>query len=574
MIDKLKKRLNKRNLIFMCLALLSIIYVVPIFWGGILTGDDVAFHLTRFDELCNAFKSGDLFPLIYEGMNSGQGYAVGAFYPAIFMYPFALLSIMGIPKVFSVFLYYATMNTITTFTMYKLGKYFAKSKEHHNPERFGIIFALISFLDFYRFINYYIRGALGEFSAFAFVPLVILYFYKILRGKNCYISFAISMALVFANHIITTVILCVTFLVLLLVNVKKIIPNPKILLTVLKAAGIFIIITPFIWVPMIEYLASCNLVVGSGINAFGSLDTFCMFKFNVSSAVSIIISLSLLVFSMIFTTTKARVIQVALFSGICITNLFCWSTLDSVLSFIQFPWRVLSIVFIGVTLYLLLIWENKVANKMFRVLTTFLMIGTVLINSFAMYSYFVPMKFANYITFNRINETALESYDNMGNMEYAPLELYENNKEIADKNGTRVLTYKYSVAELNKYGVFEELKDGETYVLRYNSLVEKRITVPRVYYPGCKAQVDGKTVLCKPGKYGFITVETPKLYGNITVWYEHTDIEYLSIVFTVFGAIVVWLLDARRRVLEYRAQQEGYIPKVRAKKVKVKKKKR
>ena len=161
----------------------------------------------------------------------------------------------------------------------------------------------------------------------------------------------------------------------------------------------------------------------------------------------------------------------------------------------------------------------------------------------------------------------------MGQMEFAPLEMYENILDKFKNQDIETLSYKYDISKLNDYGVFEEVKNGEKYQLAYTALVSKEeLVIPKVYYPGCKAVIDGKFVNCKAGPYGFITVSSPRAYGIITVWYELTELQVCSIIVSILGLIGVFLLDFYHKALIYLSQQENYIPKVRAVKVKTKKK--
>src|SRR3712207_2335194 len=113
--------------LLVCLTV-ALLFCIPILKGSFRVGPDTAFHINRIISLAEAMKNGDYFPRIFFNQNYNFGYGSPLFYSIIFLYPSALLSLMG----FSPYYVYAfTVFGIAFFsalTMYNCASRIFKTK--------------------------------------------------------------------------------------------------------------------------------------------------------------------------------------------------------------------------------------------------------------------------------------------------------------------------------------------------------------------------------------------------------------------------------------------------------------
>ena len=78
--------------------ILAFLFCIPYLFRDLLPiGHDTFFHVSRIDGLAASIKDGDFLPAIYPYKNSGFGYGSPLFYCNLFLWPFALLHVLGLP---------------------------------------------------------------------------------------------------------------------------------------------------------------------------------------------------------------------------------------------------------------------------------------------------------------------------------------------------------------------------------------------------------------------------------------------------------------------------------------------
>ena len=86
---------HKHLIIFFALVLLFVI--IPLILFPQYYGHDMASHLNRMHCISDNLKNGKLFYQIYQTTLDNYGYAFPLFYGDVFLYPVALLILLGIP---------------------------------------------------------------------------------------------------------------------------------------------------------------------------------------------------------------------------------------------------------------------------------------------------------------------------------------------------------------------------------------------------------------------------------------------------------------------------------------------
>lgn len=146
---------------------------LPLFTDFFTPGIDLGFHLTRIEGLKEGLLSGQFPVRIQPPWYGGTGYPVSVMYGDALLYFPAILRILGLSLTSALNIFRIALNLLTaTFA------YIAFYKIFRSPN-IGLMGAGLYTLNLYRFTNLLNRGALGEVSAMAFFPLVLLGLYQI-----------------------------------------------------------------------------------------------------------------------------------------------------------------------------------------------------------------------------------------------------------------------------------------------------------------------------------------------------------------------------------------------------------
>ncbi len=148
------------------LALLSLPAVVPLLRGGFFASDDGLFHVYRAAALADAWQQGVLHPRLFPDFGFGYGQAVLNFYAPLAYWPPALLSLLGISPSAAVEITFALGFVLAALAAYG----FARSL--WGP--WGGLLAAVAYTYFpYHLADVYVRGALPEHLAFIWPPLIL-----------------------------------------------------------------------------------------------------------------------------------------------------------------------------------------------------------------------------------------------------------------------------------------------------------------------------------------------------------------------------------------------------------------
>lgn len=185
------------------LILFSVMASIPA-WipGWLVLGDDSAFHLVRIEGIKDGLLAGQ-FPVRLNPLwGDGCGMPTGIFYPDIFLYPFALLRICGIPLSIVWRLFAIAANVLTAFAAWWAFSTYTRSR------RAGAVATLFYLAFLYRLINLYARAACGEVLAMAFLPGALVATWLVLRRDAGYWPAVVFFTTcVLQSHIITSLLL-------------------------------------------------------------------------------------------------------------------------------------------------------------------------------------------------------------------------------------------------------------------------------------------------------------------------------------------------------------------------------
>lgn len=165
-----------KDIVFACLitCLFLLPYITKDFLG---IEHDTFFHVSRIEQLSKAIQHGQFFPALYPYENHHYGYASPLFYSDVFLIIPAVLHLCGASLAFSYQLTVGIASFLSAYAMIQLAMHITNKKDISYIASCAYLFSN------YRITDVYVRGALGEIFAFAFLPYMLLGIYQIIYER-------------------------------------------------------------------------------------------------------------------------------------------------------------------------------------------------------------------------------------------------------------------------------------------------------------------------------------------------------------------------------------------------------
>lgn len=383
----IKKLFTEKNFIAISLLMMVLLFSLPAFRSGVYLGHDLVFHLGRIQEIAAELKSGQ-FPVRYEhNAWFGYGYISSTMYPNFFMYIPTVLNMLGVPLFRAYNIYVIVVNIAT------VGISYFSFKRIFKENKWGLLGTLIYSFAAYRFSNVYQRAAVGEYTAMAFIPLLVYGFYKLYFEENEEPIFKKIAPIVIAafgvlqTHMLTTEMLAIFVFIFALVYIKK---TLKVFKELMLSVIVILLTNAFYLVPFLQIYLTEHLNINTSITKFGvdgeglyisqffkpfsqgrgadlswSPDHEEFLALGIGLVICVVAMIALIVFSkklIVGENGKKHFRAALLIFGLGLlaayvsSIYFPWkafeggSFVDKLLSSIQFPWRYLSIMNICFTL--------------------------------------------------------------------------------------------------------------------------------------------------------------------------------------------------------------------------------
>lgn len=164
--------------------------------------DDLCYHLIRIEGIKDGLLDGQFPVIIYPEGLYGNGY-LNCMYPNLFLYIPAILRILGVSMANSYKSLMVLFHLATAYITYYSVKSMMQTESSIPPrvctegsttlgsavrfsaaDKAALLASLLYTLSPYRFTNAYARGALGEFLAMTFMPLLLAGLYHVLLGRR------------------------------------------------------------------------------------------------------------------------------------------------------------------------------------------------------------------------------------------------------------------------------------------------------------------------------------------------------------------------------------------------------
>lgn len=563
MIEILKKRFNYMQnhkymtyaiyaLCFLAVMLIQIAYLFPL--DQPLGGHDASYHLLRTEALKQRIENFDFFNggvdyLFY----NGAGYASAIAYPDILLYIPALLRVAGFGIGTSMSVFLIVCNILCYLSM------FICVRKISGSAVCGTIAAVIFSLSQYRLDNLFTRFALGEIQSYIFWPIIIYGLYDLIFNnfKKPYVL-GLGIGGMLLTHTISTVIalgLCVVMVVLFIKRLVNSMPLSKLFIKLGITALTVVAITAFYWMPLLEFMSSCDLTVAHPINAASN---YVVEFFNLFRDVTLLYAdagMGIFIFALciprialcknspiykslqITETNKKRPdLLIAADSFMIIgfilclisTNIAPWKILAPIFDFMQFSWRIFALaaalisIAAAVFIFILTKYTNVQKTAMIVVTIAAILCAGAHIKTISPYHWDkLPDEHYQY---------AENTFD-IGYGEWIPWAAHLNQDTVKTLTDRLILDNGEEISFERDNGklTFTAPENGNAYA-----------DVPFIWYKGYTAtDENGQKLETSMNDYGMLRVDISNSKGEITVEYKLTFIKIISYFISAASLLVL-----------------------------------
>lgn len=239
-------------------------------------GADSYFHLLRIEGLKETLMGGRQFPVrVQDYWLYDHGYAVSTFYGDFFLFLPALMRIIGFSLMTSYKVFVLLVMTATAAVSWYSLKRCTKS------DSAALLGSVVYVLAPYRIYNVYNRGAVGEYLAMIFLPLVICGIYGLYTERvddKRYIKNKIPLIIglcgILQSHLLTCEMALFGIIVTCLILWRKTFRRQT-FSQLLQAAVICLLVNCWFWLPLLQMMGMDDFwlrnVVEEDIQAMGTL---------------------------------------------------------------------------------------------------------------------------------------------------------------------------------------------------------------------------------------------------------------------------------------------------------------
>ncbi len=236
---------------------------------GIPFGHDLPFHLRRIAGIAEGLKCGEFPVKMQHYWFNNYGYPVGVMYGDALLYIPAILHVMGMPLWMAYMWYFVLIQILTAITAYVCFKYISGDRLT------GAFCMLLYVLSFWRLTDLLSREAVGEYSAFAFLPLIVLGLARIHRDEKKVrgsILICAGMTGLFMTHLLSVVMAALFIFIFVIADIKTMLSGGK-WKNLVGAVCASLVVNIWQLVPLVDYYKNAPMLINSGektpIQTFG-----------------------------------------------------------------------------------------------------------------------------------------------------------------------------------------------------------------------------------------------------------------------------------------------------------------
>ncbi len=574
-----------------CVAAAAVLLLALCFLLVLPDGHDFEFHMYRIGAMATQLANNPFqLPIrILSASFNGYGYAVPLFYGDLFLYLPALLVVCGL-KVATAY----QLALVSTWLLGFTTMYFAAVRVSGKAQLAFYIAFCYGFSPYF-LINLYERSAFGESLALVFMPLVFAAFYRIVHQQKTqdWLLLGLSMTALLLSHSLSAALVVLVLAIWALVRCKAVFQK-RTFLALVGAAALAVGLSASFLLPMLEamqyqqYGMSSDASLTAAVFAGRTLP-FWSFLYPVLTRYQIYSFLAgeeIVMYGMYYNpggTGWSFVLMLALYLGyrkrvthpailrlmlltlavyLALFSSTIFSVLANVLVFLQFPWRLLSLVSIGYAVVCgYLLWckgqadaapaQGAAQPKQGRVKkhwaarlcclpNIMLLIVCIALNAF--FIYFLQAMYYQYSDYPASFDYLVYS-PNKADSLYLPIEVSKTDYET---RGEVVLCNHQDVA-------YTFVREGSELVLTVgeNPHADTVLELPLYLYLGYSAQdAQGNAYEVTKSEDGLVEVQLGSAANvSITVSYTGTAVQHVSDAITALTllCLVGWWVVKRRR---------------------------
>lgn len=255
------------------LAATTLFACLPLCVDTILVSQDMSFHLMRIEGIYHGLLAGQFPVRVYPNLSNGNGYASGIMYGDVLLYFPALLRICGLSLQMAYKAFVVAMTAFTCLICYWC------LKRMFGSRRIATFGSAVFLLAPYRLTDVFVRAAVGEYCALAFMPLVIYGFWHILTADTekrsyrwAFMPLALGLSGLVLTHVLSLGMVGLFLVIAALVFFRRAFRWPR-LREYLKAIGLSVLWCLWFLVPFMTYLLEGVCGVGENASAFDLHDS-------------------------------------------------------------------------------------------------------------------------------------------------------------------------------------------------------------------------------------------------------------------------------------------------------------
>ncbi len=258
---------KEKQVVFWSLVISVLVAYFPYMTDYFSDAADIAFHWLRIESLKETLMQGNQFPVrVQSNWLSDHGYAVSAFYGDLFLLIPVLFRFVGFTLMDSYKLFVLVVMAATAaITYYSL----KQCTKHAYSALFG---SIIYMLAPYRIYNFYNRGAVGEYLAMTFFPLVICGMYRLYTEETdscgyqtAKIPLIAGLTCILQSHILSCEMAVIFILIVCVAYFKKTF-RKQTFIQLLQSAGICLLLNAWFWFPLLKMMVSDKYVLSEMIS--------------------------------------------------------------------------------------------------------------------------------------------------------------------------------------------------------------------------------------------------------------------------------------------------------------------
>lgn len=496
------------------IIVLSLPALFPLSREGFFQSDDGEWMVIRFSSFHEELSNGQL-PVRFLGrLNYGYGYPVANFLYPGFMYLAEPIHLVGFGFVDSVkILLGISMLCSSIFSYLWLSKIFPRI-----PSTIG---ALVYWYVPYHFYDLYRRGSVGEILALTIVPFILWQF-----ERKSILWSSLGVALLLLSHNTLAVLFLPIIFAYALVNAIKKKDTRTLIYRYISILVFGLGLSAFFWLPALfelKYTIFSNTEVSNFKNYFSNFQLIGLSSF-VVYAVSLVF-----IFKKKFKDKKATFFLIvgalSIFLSLPISH-FLWNILP--VSFIQFPFRLLSVVVVSASFLTAFCINNFKGSKAYVASFIFAVIFV-----FSVFPYARPTEYFDkpdsFYSTNEDTTTVQNEYMPKWVKEFPR----ERPKEIVETEGQ----------------IKDLIPKSSSISFVHSAEIEEKVIINKVYFPGWEVKIDGNRTHINYEKNGLIQFIIPKGEHKVEAKFGETKLRIFADAASVLSFLALGAFSIRKKFI-------------------------